>query len=202
MSAGHHHHHAHTDIRALGTAFCLIASFMLVEVIAGVLTNALVLLADAGHMFLDAAALGLAWWAARVSLRGQDQALTYGYHRFQVLAAFVNGLTLLALVVWIAVEAFGRLLQPEPMQPLPTLVVACLGLVVNLVAFKLLHGAEQNTNVRAAALHVLGDLLGSVAAIVEADVNTLRRGLRVNSCCRSASFASMLAISRLSSASE
>ena len=89
----------------LGWSFFLIAGFMAVELVAGLMTNALVLLADAGHMFLDATALGLSWWAAWISAKGFDQKLSYGYHRFQVLAAFINGLTLIALVVWIAFEA-------------------------------------------------------------------------------------------------
>jgi len=145
----------------------VIAAFALVEVAGAWLGNSLTLAADAGHMFLDASALGLAWWAMRLSRRGHDDRLTYGYHRFQVLAAFVNGLALMALCVWILVEAAGRLRAPEAIQPLPVLVVASVGLVVNLVAYRMLHGSD-NLNVRGAALHVLGDLLGSVAAIASA----------------------------------
>ncbi|MEM9623456.1 MAG: cation diffusion facilitator family transporter [Pseudomonadota bacterium] len=152
----------------LGRAFVLISSFMLVELIAGLLTNALVLIADAGHMFLDAAALGLAWWAARISQRDPDQTLSYGYHRFQVLAAFVNGITLIALVVWIAFEAVTRVANPEAILPLPALAVATVGFFVNIIAFRWLHAASDRANVRSAALHVLGDLLGSVAAILAA----------------------------------
>ena len=143
---------------------------MLVELAVGLWANALVLVADAGHMFLDATALGLAWWAAHLSKRGFDQRLSYGYHRFQVLAAFVNGLTLVALIIWITVEAVQRLINPEAMNPWPALIVATLGLIVNLIAFRLLHDTSNNTNIRSAALHVLGDLLGSVAAIVAAVV--------------------------------
>ena len=119
----HSHHHSGTDERILGRAFFLIAGFMLVELVVGLWANALVLIADAGHMFLDATALGLAWWAARISRRDPDHRLSYGYHRFQVLAAFINGLTLLALVIWIAVEAGSRLLNPDPMFPGPALPV-------------------------------------------------------------------------------
>jgi len=164
----HQHHHHHQDTRILGRAFFLIAAFMLVELVAGFLTNALVLLADAGHMFLDATALGLSWWAARISERGYDHNLSYGYHRFQVLAAFINGLTLVALVIWIAIEALSRLAQPEPILPLSTLVVAAVGFAINVIAFRWLHSASGNANVRSAALHVLGDLLGSAAAILAA----------------------------------
>ena len=164
----HSHHHGNTDVVMLRRAFLLTTVFLVVELIAGLWTNALVLIADAGHMLLDSVALGLAWWAAHVSARDQDERLSYGYHRFQVLAAFINGLTLAALVVWIAVEASSRLLQPEPMIPLPALAVACLGFVVNIIAYRWLHSGSDNTNMRSAALHVLGDLMGSAAAIAAA----------------------------------
>lgn len=164
----HSHHHTDTDIAALRKACLLITSFMLVELGIGLWANALVLIADAGHMFLDATALALAWWAAHLSKRGYDQKLSYGYHRVQVLAAFVNGLTLLALIAWIIVEAVARLINPETMDAWPTLITASIGFVINLIAFRLLHDTSGNTNIRSAALHVLGDLLGSVAAITAA----------------------------------
>ena len=118
-------------------------------------------------MFLDASALGLSWYAMRLSRRGETNRLTYGYHRFQVLAAFVNGLALLALCAWIVFEAVGRLRVQEAILPLPVLGVAVVGFAVNIVAYRMLHGTD-NLNVRSAALHVLGDLLGSVAAIAAA----------------------------------
>lgn len=164
------HHHAETDIAALRKACMLISSFMLVELAVGLWANALVLIADAGHMFLDATALALAWWAAHLSKRGFDQQHSYGYHRFQVLAAFVNGLTLVGLIFWLIVEAVQRLIHPESMDPWPTLIIASLGFIVNLMAFRLLHNTSGNTNIRSAALHVLGDLLGSAAAIFAAAV--------------------------------
>ncbi|MCP5180797.1 MAG: cation transporter [Pseudomonadales bacterium] len=173
----HDHHHDHTrhdhvpagaSERMLRQAFVLIASFMAVEFVGGWLANSLTLLADAGHMFLDATALGLAWYAARLAQREDNNRLSYGYHRFKVLAAFVNGLTLAALVVWILIEAATRLGQPEPMAAIPTLVIAALGLAVNVAAYRLLHAGQHDMNVRAAAIHVLGDLLGSAAAIMAA----------------------------------
>ena len=167
-SHNHDHHHGNADVVMLRRAFVLTTVFLVVELIAGLWTNALVLIADAGHMLLDSVALGLAWWAAHLSTRNEDERLSYGYHRFQVLAAFVNGLTLAALVVWIAIEASSRLLTPEPMIPLPALAVATLGFVVNLIAFRWLHSGSRNTNMRSAALRVLGDLLGSAAAIIAA----------------------------------
>lgn len=159
----HDYHHQ----RKLARAFALIAGFMLIEVIGAWIGNSLTLAADAGHMFLDASALGLAWFAMRLSQRSHDDKLTYGYHRFQVLAAFVNALALFGLCAWILVEAAGRLRAPEAIAPLPVLGVATVGLIVNLVAYRMLH-ASDNLNVQSAALHVLGDLLGSVAAIVSA----------------------------------
>ena len=167
-SHNHDHHHGNADVVMLRRAFVLTTVFLVVELIAGLWTNALVLIADAGHMLLDSVALGLAWWAAHLSTRNEDERLSYGYHRFQVLAAFVNGLTLAALVAWIAIEASSRLLTPEPMIPLPALAVATLGFVVNLIAFRWLHSGSSNTNMHSAALHVLGDLLGSAAAIIAA----------------------------------
>ncbi len=170
MAHDHHHHHdhSHSSEAALGKAFAIIAGFMVVEAVGGWLANSLTLIADAGHMFLDATALGFAWYAARVSRRENNHALSYGYHRAQVLAAFVNGLTLAALVIFILWEAIGRLHTPEPMQAIPALVIAVIGLLVNVIAFRILHSGEQNMNVRAAMLHVIGDMLGSAAAIAAA----------------------------------
>lgn len=165
----HAHHHDHPDSQGLlGKAFLLIAGFMVVEVAGGLLANSLTLLADAGHMFLDASALGFAWYALKLSQRDGDERLSYGYHRWQVLAAFINGLTLLGLVVWVLFEAYERLLTPTQMLPLPALIVATIGLVVNLIAFRWLHDAHDTANVRSAALHVLGDILGSASAIIAA----------------------------------
>ena len=139
---------------------------MVIELIAGFVTNALVLIADAGHMFLDSAALGLAWWSAVLSQKGDDEKLSYGYHRMQVLAAFVNGLSLLILAIWITWESLVRLASPESILPLPTLIVGIMGLIINLVVYRWLHNSSNNLNVKSAALHVLGDLLGSFAAIL------------------------------------
>ncbi|RAW05977.1 cation transporter [Halomonas elongata] len=155
----------------MGWAILLTGSFMVAELVGGVLSGSLALLADAGHMLTDAAALALALFAAWISRRPADTRRSYGYHRVQVLAAFVNGLTLIAIVVWIAIEAVRRLFAPVAVAGSTMLVIAGLGLVVNLVVFAILHmGDRENLNIRGAALHVLGDLLGSVAAIVAAVV--------------------------------
>jgi cobalt-zinc-cadmium efflux system protein len=136
-----------------------------------VVVRSLALLADAGHMLTDTASLALAWFAFRIGRRPHDDQRTYGYHRFQVLAAFVNGVSLIAIVGWIGIEAVRRLFAPVEVAGGLMLVIASLGLVVNIVAFLILHGGDrENLNIRGAALHVLGDLLGSIAAIAAAVV--------------------------------
>ncbi|NIA69111.1 cation diffusion facilitator family transporter [Pelagibius litoralis] len=165
---GPHGQGANNEKRVLW-AFVLTAGFMGVEVVGGLISGSLALLADAAHMLTDAAALGLAWFAFRVARRPADTRRSYGYHRGQVLAAFVNGGVLIAVVGWIFIEAIARLREPVPVQGWTMLVVAGLGLVVNIAAFAILHGGDrQNLNMRGAAAHVLGDLLGSAAAIVGA----------------------------------
>ena len=142
---------------------------MLVEVIGGMVAGSLALLADAGHMLNDTAALGFACIALLVARRSVDAQRSYGYRRFPVLAAYFNAITLLLVVVWITVEAVGRIREPVEILEGPMLAVAVVGLLVNLAAFRLLHGGKTNSlNVRGALVHVLGDLLGSAAAIVAA----------------------------------
>jgi cobalt-zinc-cadmium efflux system protein len=149
----------------------LITGFMVVEVVGGLLSGSLALLADAGHMLTDAASLALAWLAARAALRPADDLRTYGYHRIQILAAFINGIAFIALVVWIGVEAVQRLMHPVEVMGGTMMVVAVIGLLVNILAFFILHAGEgDDLNMRAALIHVLGDLLGSVAAITAAGI--------------------------------
>jgi cobalt-zinc-cadmium efflux system protein len=163
--------HSQTDgnMRRVVLALILTGSFMVVEVIGGILSGSLALLADAGHMLTDTMALGLAAVAFHVSKRPADRKLTFGYHRFQILAAFVNGLSLLLIVGWILFEAVQRFLSPTEVLGQTMLVVAGAGLVVNIAAFVILHGGDRdNLNISGAVIHVAGDLLGSVAAIVAA----------------------------------
>jgi cobalt-zinc-cadmium efflux system protein len=156
-------------MRRVTIALVLTGTFMVVEVIGGLLSGSLALLADAGHMLTDTMALALAAVAFKVSKRPADTRLTYGYQRFQILAAFVNGLSLLLIVGWIMYEAIQRFITPETVMGPTMLVVAAAGLVINIIAFVVLHGGDrENLNIRGAALHVAGDLLGSVAAIVAA----------------------------------
>ena len=184
-----HDTHANQDAAATGRRLGLVAvmtgAFMVAEVIGGMLSGSLALLADAGHMLTDFASLALAWLAARIAQRPADWQRTFGFTRFSVMAAFVNGLALFAIAIWIVVEAVGRFLEPAPVIAGPMMAIAVLGLIVNLVAYRVLHsagghvhgdghagghGPGRDLNVESAALHVLGDLLGSVAAIVAAGV--------------------------------
>ncbi|MDZ7747916.1 MAG: cation diffusion facilitator family transporter [Halofilum sp. (in: g-proteobacteria)] len=167
----HDHEHGTGDRGRLLAALALTGTFMVVEAVGGWLAGSLALIADAAHMLTDTASLLLAWIAFRVSDRPADRRRTFGYHRFPVLAAFVNGLALVAIVGWIGYEAVARLLEPTPVLGGTMLAIAVAGLVVNVAAFVLLHGGSRTSlNMRGAALHVLGDLLGSVGAIVAAGV--------------------------------
>ena len=158
-----------SDIKRVQIALALTGTFMLVEVAGGILSGSLALLADAGHMLTDTMALALSAIAFRVSSRPADEKRSYGYQRFQILAAFVNGLSLLVIVGWILFEAVQRILSPSVVMGQTMLIVATAGLVINIIVFFVIHGGDQeNLNMRGAALHVLGDLLGSVAAITAA----------------------------------
>lgn len=173
MSQGHAHAPARDarDLSRVRLAALLTGGFMLVELAGGWIAGSLALLADAAHMLTDTAALGLAWLAFHIARRPADSRRSYGYQRFQVIAAFVNGTALLAIVAGIAWEAVLRLGEPEPVRGGLMLGVALAGLAVNLVVFALLRGGSRaNLNVRGALLHVIGDLLGSVAAIAGAAV--------------------------------
>ena len=153
---------------------------MLVEIAGGWIAGSLALIADAGHMLTDAAALLLAWLAARLAEQPAAPGRTYGHHRAQVLSAFVNALALFVVVAWIVYEAVQRLAEPRPIAGGTMLAISIAGLAANLLVYRLLahgsgheheHGHEPaNINVKAARLHVLGDLLGSIGAAVAAIV--------------------------------
>jgi cobalt-zinc-cadmium efflux system protein len=158
-----------TRASRLTAVLVLTAAFMVVEAVGGLMSGSLALLADAGHMLTDVAALGIAVLSQRVAQRPADERRTYGYLRLEILAAFVNGAVLFALSVWIVVEAVHRLDSPQPIKGGLFAAVAAVGLVVNVVALRLLHGdAHHDLNTRGAYLHILGDLLGSVGALVAA----------------------------------
>jgi cobalt-zinc-cadmium efflux system protein len=151
----------------LSLVLVITAVFMVAEVVGGVLSNSLALLADAGHMFTDTAALALALFAMRLAMRPPSPAKTYGYVRLEVLAALVNGAALLVIAIFILREAYQRILSTREVDAPLMLGVAFLGLLVNLVGALLLRGhAGENLNLRGAYLHVLGDLLGSLGTIL------------------------------------
>ena len=166
---GGHDHAAGASERAVLIAAVLTGAFMLAEVAGGLISGSLALLADAGHMLTDFVGLALAFVAFRLARRPADWSRSYGYDRFQILVAFVNGLSLIAIAAWIVREAVERIAAPAPILAGTMLWVAVGGLVVNVVAFWVLtRDASENLNLRAASLHVLGDMLGSVGAIAAA----------------------------------
>lgn len=150
---------------ALLAGLCLTLVFAVIELFSGWLFGSLALMSDSGHMFSDATALAIAVVASRIALRPPGSKHTYGFARAEIVAAFVNGLLLLAIVVVIFVEAIRRLQNPQPVSGAGVMFVAALGLLVNFGVLYLLGHGERNLNTRAATLHVLGDLIGSVAAL-------------------------------------
>ena len=157
--------------RKLALVLGLTAFFTLVEVVGGLVSNSLTLLADAGHMGTDVAALGLALFGARIAQRRDGSAQRFGNLRWEVLAALVNGLALFVIGIAITVEAVDRLKHPRPIDATLFGIVATVGLVVNVVSLRVLHGHHHNDlNVRGAYLHIMGDILGSIGAITAAVV--------------------------------
>ncbi|HEX9069865.1 MAG TPA: cation diffusion facilitator family transporter [Ktedonobacterales bacterium] len=170
MSIAHPHNHSHGLAgAALRTAFLVTIFILAVELIGGIVSHSLALLADAGHVLTDVVALGLAWFAAVQAQRPPNERKTFGYHRIGILAALANAATLVLVVAGIAFEAVRRLAHPEPVTPWIMFVAAGVGIAANLaIASGLRHGSE-NLNVRAALLHVLGDV-GASAAVVAGGV--------------------------------
>lgn len=163
----HEHERLSADRRALSGALVLIATFMVVEVVVGLLADSLAVLADAGHMLSDTASLGLALFAAWLAARPATPQRSFGYRRAEILAALVNGVCLVVVAIWIVVEAVSRISNPPDVNGAWVLVVGSIGLLVNLAAAGLLSRAgSKSLNVRAALLHVLADLWGSVGVIV------------------------------------
>ena len=166
----HDHAHEHTT-RALRAALALTLLVLVGEAVGGWISNSLALLADAGHVLTDAGALALSLFVAWFSRQPGSQTKTYGYLRWEILAALINGAALLGLSAWICVEAIGRIGNPEPVGGTLMLSVAAAGLVANVAAARLLHPLKRTSlNVRGAYLHILSDLLASVGTIVAAIV--------------------------------
>ena len=170
---GHDHSHDHThgaNKKALMVSFIIITIYMVIEAIGGFLTNSLALLSDAGHMLSDSISLGVGFLAFTFSEKVANYRNTYGYKRFEILAAVFNGVTLILISLYIFYEAYHRFTDPPEVASTGMLTIAVIGLIVNIiVAWILMRGdTEENLNLRAAFLHVLGDLLGSIGAITAA----------------------------------
>ncbi|MCG9126580.1 cation transporter [Candidatus Poribacteria bacterium] len=166
-----HHHKDHTHQHHLQKKFkiAIIVTFcvFLGELIGGIWTGSLALLSDAAHVLSDAISLLISWFAIYLSTRPATSFRTYGYHRTEVFAAFLNGVTLIVIAIWIFYEAYHRYLSPNEIKVTGMFIVACIGFVANLIILWQLHGESHgNLNVRSAVLHVIGDTLSSVAVVV------------------------------------
>lgn len=161
----HSHDHPHATQNVWLWPLLLISGFALVEAIGGWFTGSLALLGDAGHMVSDAAALALAWLGSWIARKPASEQHSFGLMRAEVIVALVNGLLMLLVITFIVIEAIERLQTPRPVLGGEVMLIALLGLVVNVIVALKLHGHQDSMNNRAALLHVLGDLLGSVAAL-------------------------------------
>lgn len=172
MPTSHVHHHDHTShhpvpaARSLYAVLALTLGFAFIEAVAGFWSGSLALLGDAGHMFSDSVALALAAFAAWVARRPPSARHSYGFARAEVIAALVNGLLMLAVVIAIVVEALARLQAPRPIPGMAVMAIAAIGLAVNIFALFILSRGAGDINTRGALLHVFGDLLGSIAALI------------------------------------
>ncbi|HEY7767519.1 cation diffusion facilitator family transporter [Longimicrobium sp.] len=173
MGAGHHHGHGHShshgaarNTRRLKLTLALAAVYLVAEVVGGIMANSLALLADAGHMLSDVGALGLSLFAIWMAQKPATPRRTFGYHRTEILAALANAATLIAISLFIFVEAWHRFHAPEPVAGLTVMIIAVGGLAVNVAGLVILHGGkDESLNIRGAWLHLLTDALGSVGAI-------------------------------------
>ncbi|GIN60879.1 cadmium, cobalt and zinc/H(+)-K(+) antiporter [Robertmurraya siralis] len=171
---GHNHGHDHThgaNKKTLMISFIIITGYMIVEAIGGFVTNSLALLSDAGHMLSDAISLGIALLAFTLGEKAANYSKTYGYKRFEILAAVLNGVTLVLIAIYIFYEAIQRFQNPPEVASTGMLIIASIGLLVNiLVAWIMMRSGdvEENLNMRGAYLHVISDMLGSIGAIIAA----------------------------------
>lgn len=167
---GHDHDHgdmfhSHAPAGKMKTAFFLTLVILAAEVVGGLLSHSLALLADAGHVLTDIAAIGLSWFALKQAEKPSDQKMTYGYHRAGILAALINGITLILIMIWILWEAYGRFKHPEHVTPMWMFISAGVGLMMNLyLGLGMRH--EEDINVKSAVLHMLGDAAASAGVIV------------------------------------
>lgn len=168
--AGHDHSHAvvtEDNAKKLTFALILTTSFLIVEVIAGFMTQSLALLSDAAHMFTDAAALAIALVAIKIGKLPADDKRTFGYQRFEILAALFNAMMLFVVAIYIVFEAYQRFSHPPDIQSMGMMMVAVIGLIINLISMKILFSSAQaNLNVKGAYLEVLSDAIGSIGVII------------------------------------
>lgn len=170
-SHGGHNHAHYKNKKALTISFILISSYMIIEFIGGWLTNSLALLSDAGHMLSDSMALGLSLGAIVLGGKKATESKTFGYKRYEILAALLNGIVLVVIAVFIFKEAIYRLYTPQIVIGKGMMIISTLGLIINIIVAIVLHShgsTHENLNVRSAYLHVIGDLLGSIGAIIAA----------------------------------
>lgn len=171
---GHDHGHAHdhtagANARQLTIALALTGTFLIAEVIGGIAFRSLALLSDAAHMFTDAAALAIALVAIRIGQRPSDDRRTFGYRRFEILAAAFNALLLVGVAIYVLIEGIRRILNPEPVESIGMLVVAALGLIINLISMRVLaSGKDKSLNIKGAYLEVWADMLGSLGVLIGA----------------------------------
>ncbi|TQS76186.1 cation transporter [Ornithinibacillus gellani] len=172
MGQEHGHNHTHgANKKVLLISFIIITAYMIVEAIGGFLTNSLALLADAGHMLSDSISLGIALIAFKLAEKAASETKTFGYKRFEILAAVLNGVTLVVIALYIFYEAMKRLMHPPEVATTGMLIVSTIGLIVNIVvAWIMMRGGdvEENLNMKGAYLHVMSDMPGSIGAIVAA----------------------------------
>ncbi len=171
MGAGHDHGASQANGRRLAVALALTSTFLIAEVVAGIAFNSLALLSDAAHMFTDAAALAIALAAIRVGQKKATEEFTFGYRRFEILAAAFNAILLFGVAIYVLVEGVKRIVNPEPVGSVGMFIVAVLGLVINLISMRLLSShKDKSLNVKGAYLEVWADMLGSVGVIAGAIV--------------------------------
>ncbi len=192
MSNGHNHTHGMAR-RSLRLAFFLTVIILVAELVGGLLANSLALLSDAGHVITDIFALGLAWFATAQAERPANARKTFGYHRIGILAALVNAVTLIVIALAILLEAVQRFQHPEPVLPLVMFLSAGIGIAVNLFIGFGLRKEEDNLNVRAAMLHVFGDI-GASAGVIVAGIIILMTGWTIADPLLSVGIAVLIAI--------
>lgn len=197
----HNHDHDHNDIfhthapaGKMKQAFFLALIILIAEVVFGLISNSLALLADAWHMLTDVAAIGLSWFALKQAEKPADKKMTFGYERAGILAAAINGVTLVVITIWILYSAFTRMLHPESVGGIWMLVGAGIGLVMNLLILFALNGEGENLNVKAALLHVIGDV-GASAGVIVAGIIIYFTGFKILDPILSVLIAILVAIS-------